>query len=37
MRQAEALAFSRDGRSLFVTTERRPAPLFRLDRLAEPG
>jgi hypothetical protein len=31
MRQAEAIAFAADGRSLFVTSERRPAPLFRLD------
>lgn len=27
----EAVAFSLDGRSVFVTTERRPAPLYRLD------
>jgi len=31
MRQAEAIAFAADGRSLFVTSEQRPAPLFRLD------
>ena len=27
----EAVGFSHDGRAIFVTTERRPAPLFRLD------
>ena len=27
----EAVSFSLDGRSVFVTTERRPAPLYRLD------
>ncbi|MGD8578559.1 MAG: hypothetical protein PVI46_04470 [Lysobacterales bacterium] len=27
----EAVGFSRDGRSIYVTTERRPAPLYRLD------
>jgi len=27
----EAVGFSLDGRSIYVTTERRPAPLFRLD------
>lgn len=27
----EAVAFSADGRSVYVTTERRPAPLHRLD------
>jgi hypothetical protein len=26
----EAVGFSRDGRAVFVTTERRPAPVFRL-------
>jgi hypothetical protein len=31
MPQAEAIAFAADGRTLFVTSERRPAPLFRLD------
>jgi hypothetical protein len=31
MRQAEAIAFAADGRTLFVTSEGRPAPLFRLD------
>jgi hypothetical protein len=31
LRQAEAIAFAADGRSLFVTSEQRPAPLFRLD------
>ena len=27
----EAVTFSLDGRSVYVTTERRPAPLYRLD------
>ena len=27
----EAVAFSPDGRSVYVTTERRPAPIYRLD------
>jgi hypothetical protein len=27
----EAVTFSLDGRSVFVTTERRPAPVYRLD------
>jgi len=27
----EAVGFSLDGRSVYVTTERRPAPLYRLD------
>jgi len=31
MRQAEAIAFGADGRTLFATGERRPAPLFRFD------
>jgi len=31
MPQAEAIAFGADGRTLFATSERRPAPLFRLD------
>jgi hypothetical protein len=31
MPQAEAIAFAADGRTLFVTSEKRPAPLFRLD------
>ncbi len=30
--QAEALSFDRTGRSLFVTTEKQPTPLLRLDR-----
>ncbi len=32
MEQKEAAAFSRDGTSLFVTTEERPAPLFEIPR-----
>ena len=32
MRQAEALCFSQDGQSLFITSEQLPAPLYRLDR-----
>lgn len=32
MAQAEGIAFARDGRSLFVTSEGRGAPLFRLSR-----
>lgn len=31
MRQAEALCFSTDGASLIVTSEKLPAPLYRLD------
>ena len=31
MRQAEAICFSSDGTSLLVTSEKRPAPLYRLD------
>ena len=34
--QAEAGAYSRDHQSLFVTSEQRPSPLFRFDRV-EPG
>ena len=32
LRQAETLCFSLNGKSLFVTSERRPAPLYRIDR-----
>jgi len=32
LRQAEALCFTADGRSLVVTSEQLPAPLYRLDR-----
>jgi len=31
LRQAEALCFDSHGRSLFVTSEIRPAPIYRLD------
>lgn len=31
MRQAEALCFGADGRSLLMTSEKLPAPLYRLD------
>ena len=31
MRQAEAMCFSKDGMSLVVTSEKLPAPLYRLD------
>lgn len=31
----EAVSFSLDGRSIYVTTERRPPPLYRLDLPAE--
>ena len=31
LRQAEALCFDAQGRSLFVTSEKRPAPIYRLD------
>jgi hypothetical protein len=31
LRQAEALCFSADGKSLIVTSEKLPAPLYRLD------
>jgi hypothetical protein len=27
----EAVAFSADGKSVYVTTERRPAPIYRYD------
>lgn len=40
LRQAEAIAFASDGQSLYVTSEGRSAPLFRLDRerrKAQPG
>jgi hypothetical protein len=33
LRQAEALCFDATGKSLFVTSEKRPAPLYRLDLL----
>ena len=33
IRNAEAIAFSPDGRSLFVTVEKRRAPLIRIDLL----
>lgn len=33
IRNAEAIAFSPDGRSLFVTVEKRHAPLIRIDLL----
>jgi hypothetical protein len=33
IRQAEALCFGTDGKTLFVTSEKRPAPLLRLDQL----
>jgi hypothetical protein len=31
MRAMEAIAFARDGRSLYVSSEQRPTPLFRLE------
>ena len=31
LRQAEAMCFATDGTSLFVTSEKLPAPLYRLD------
>jgi len=31
LRQAEALCFDSQGRSLYVTSEKRPAPIYRLD------
>ena len=31
MRQAEAMCFSTDGTKLFLTSEKLPAPLYRLD------
>jgi hypothetical protein len=33
LRQAEALCFGIDGRSVFISTEKRPAPLLRLDAM----
>jgi hypothetical protein len=35
LRQAEALCFAADGRTLFVTSEKIPAPLLRLDVISE--
>jgi hypothetical protein len=32
----EAVAFSPDGKSVYVTTERRPAPVHRLDLVRDP-
>ena len=32
LRQAEAICFSANGRSLIITSEQVPAPLYRLDR-----
>ncbi len=32
MAQAEALAYSRDGQSIWLTSERRPTPIYRVDR-----
>jgi Mlc titration factor MtfA (ptsG expression regulator) len=34
LRQREALCFGPQGRSLFVTSEDRHAPLYRLERLS---
>jgi len=31
LEQAESICFSADGRNLFVTSERRPAPLLKID------
>jgi len=31
MWQAEALTFARDGRALYISTEQRPTPIFRLE------
>ncbi|MCP4005253.1 MAG: hypothetical protein GY725_13765 [bacterium] len=33
-RQAEAMSFDRTGRSLYVTSEQQPSPLFRIDRVS---
>jgi hypothetical protein len=35
LRQGEAIAFAADGRTLFVTGEKRPTPLFRVDWLGD--
>jgi hypothetical protein len=35
LRQAEALCFAADGRTLFVTSEKIPAPLLRLDAISK--
>ena len=35
LRQAEALCFAADGRTLFVTSEKIPAPLLRLDVISD--
>lgn len=32
MVQAEALGYGRDGRSIWLTSERRPAPIYRVER-----
>ena len=31
MRQAESICFSRDGSSIYITTEQLPAPLYKID------
>ncbi|WP_137225055.1 hypothetical protein [Shewanella sp. MEBiC00475] len=31
IKQAEAVGFSQDGRSIFITSERLPAPLYKMD------
>lgn len=36
IRDAEAIAFGPDGRSIFVSVERQHAPLLRIDLLGEP-
>ncbi len=33
LRQAEALCFGSDGRSVYISSEKRPAPLLRLDAM----
>ena len=35
LRQAEALCFAADGKTLFVTSEKIPAPLLRLDLVSD--
>ena len=36
VRNAEAVGFGVDGRSIFITVEDRNAPLYRIDLLEEP-
>jgi hypothetical protein len=35
LRQAESICFGSDGRTLFVSSEKRPAPLLRLEPMSD--